>query len=57
MLGWAHFMRGFLAVLKADPAAAGPPLHAAVALARRTGQRELLSEALAMAVGRGEHGR
>jgi DNA-binding CsgD family transcriptional regulator len=49
VLGWARFMRGFLAVLKADPAAAGPPLHAAVALARRTGQRELLSEALAMA--------
>ena len=49
VLGWARFMRGFLAVLKADPAAAGPPLHAAVALARRTGQRELLSEALSMA--------
>jgi DNA-binding CsgD family transcriptional regulator len=42
-------MRGFLAVLKADPAAAGPPLHAAVAVARQTGQRELLSEALSMA--------
>ena len=42
-------MRGFLAVLKADPAAAGPPLHAAVAAARQTGQRELLSEALSMA--------
>lgn len=25
VLGWAQFMRGFLAVLKADPAAAGPP--------------------------------
>ena len=49
VLGWAHFMRGFLAVLKADPAAAGPPLHAAVAVARQTGQRELLSEALPMA--------
>jgi len=34
VLGWAHFMRGFLAVLKADLAAAGPPLHAAVAVAR-----------------------
>src|SRR6478672_9978196 len=49
VLGWAEFMRGFLAVLKADPAAAGPPLHAAVAVARQTGQRELLSEALSMA--------
>jgi predicted ATPase/DNA-binding CsgD family transcriptional regulator len=49
VLGWAQFMRGFLAVLKADPAAAGPPLHAAVAVARQTGQRELLSEALSMA--------
>src|SRR6266702_3625816 len=49
VLGWAQFMRGFLAVLKADPAAAGPPLHAAVAVARPTGQRELLSEALSMA--------
>ena len=49
VLGWAQFMRGFLAVLKADPAAAGPPLHAAVAVARQTGQRQLLSEALSMA--------
>jgi DNA-binding CsgD family transcriptional regulator len=36
-------------VLKADPAAAGPPLQAAIAVARRHGQRELLSEALSMA--------
>ncbi len=47
--GWAYFIRGFLAVLKADPAAARPALHAAVAVARQTGQRELLTEALAMA--------
>ena len=46
--GWAYFMRGFLAVLKADPAGARPALHAAAALARETGQRELLSEALSM---------
>jgi predicted ATPase/DNA-binding CsgD family transcriptional regulator len=46
--GWACFILGFLAVLKADPAAARPPLHAAVAAARRAGQRELLTEALAM---------
>jgi predicted ATPase/DNA-binding CsgD family transcriptional regulator len=46
--GWACFILGFLAVLKADPAAARPPLRAAVTAARRTGQRELLTEALAM---------
>jgi DNA-binding CsgD family transcriptional regulator len=47
--GWAYFMRGFLAVLKADPAAARPALQAAIATARVTGQRDLLSEALSMA--------
>jgi len=47
--GWAYFMRGFLAVLKADPAGARPALRTAVAVARGTGQRELLAEALAMA--------
>ena len=36
--GWAYFMRGFLAVLKADPAAARPALQAAVAAARQAGQ-------------------
>jgi DNA-binding CsgD family transcriptional regulator len=36
-------------VLKADPAGSRPALHAAVAVARDTGQRELLAEALAMA--------
>jgi predicted ATPase/DNA-binding CsgD family transcriptional regulator len=47
--GWAYFMRGFLAVLKADPAAARPALQAAVATARVTEQRDLLSEALSIA--------
>jgi predicted ATPase/DNA-binding CsgD family transcriptional regulator len=47
--GWAYFMRGFLAVLKADPAGARPALGTAVTVARETGQRELLAEALAMA--------
>src|SRR6266702_2169260 len=47
--GWGYFMRGFLAVLKADPAGSRPALRRAVAVARETGQRELLSEALAMA--------
>ena len=47
--GWAYFIRGFLAVLKADPAAAEAPLQTAAAVARQTGQRDLLAEALAMA--------
>jgi len=46
---WAYFMHGFLAVLKAEPAAAGPSLRAAVAVARATGQGALLAEALSMA--------
>src|SRR5215469_14277209 len=47
--GWAYFMRGFLSLLKADPAGAGPALQAAVATARVTEQRDLLSEALSIA--------
>jgi predicted ATPase/DNA-binding CsgD family transcriptional regulator len=47
--GWAYFVRGFLAVLKADAAGAKPALSAAVAIARRADQRDLLSEALSMA--------
>ncbi len=47
--GWAYFIRGFLAVLKADPAAARPPLREAMAVARQAGMRDLLSEALSMA--------
>jgi predicted ATPase/DNA-binding CsgD family transcriptional regulator len=47
--GWASFMRGFLAVLKADPAGARPALRDAIALGRRTDQPGLLSEALSMA--------
>jgi predicted ATPase/DNA-binding CsgD family transcriptional regulator len=47
--GWAYFIRGFLAVLKADPAAARPPLDTAIALGRRAQHRDLLSEALSMA--------
>ena len=46
---WGHFLRGFLAVLKADPAAAGPLLHDAVGAARATRQPDVLVEALAMA--------
>ena len=46
---WAFFLRGFLAVLKADATAARPPLQRAVATARGLGQPTLLSQALAMA--------
>ncbi|HEV2241094.1 MAG TPA: LuxR C-terminal-related transcriptional regulator [Streptosporangiaceae bacterium] len=46
---WGYFMRGFLAVLKADPAAARPPLQRAVALARQANHRDVLSEALSIA--------
>jgi len=46
---WAYFLRGFLAVLKADATAARPPLQRAVATARGLGQPTLLSQALAMA--------
>jgi predicted ATPase/DNA-binding CsgD family transcriptional regulator len=45
----AHFIRGFLAVLKADPAAARPALQAAIATARQGEHQDLLAEALAMA--------
>jgi predicted ATPase/DNA-binding CsgD family transcriptional regulator len=48
-LGWAYFIRGFLAVLKADPEQARPALRAAVAAGRQAGGPALLSEALAMA--------
>ena len=48
-----YFIRGFLAVLKADPAAAMPALRKAVATARQADrqaeQRDLLPEALSMA--------
>ena len=47
--GWAYFIRGFLAVLKADPDAARPVLQTAVTLGRQGGHRDLLSEALSMA--------
>src|SRR5215510_13695323 len=45
---WAYFIRGFLAVLKADPAAARPALQTAMAAARQTGQRDVLWSALTM---------
>jgi DNA-binding NarL/FixJ family response regulator len=46
---WAYFLRGFLAVLKADPNAAGPALERAVASARELDDPLFLSQALCMA--------
>ncbi|HSS62027.1 MAG TPA: LuxR C-terminal-related transcriptional regulator [Candidatus Limnocylindrales bacterium] len=45
---WAYFIRGFLAVLQSEPAAAQPALERAVALARESGQRDVLCHALCM---------
>ncbi len=47
--GWPLFMRGFLAVLQANPTAARPVLRQAVEAARATGQVQLLSQSLSMA--------
>jgi len=46
---WALFLRGFLAVLQSDPAAARPVLERAVAAGRETGQLIPLSHSLSMA--------
>jgi predicted ATPase/DNA-binding CsgD family transcriptional regulator len=45
---WAHYLRGFLAVLQNDPAAAMPALERAVAAARASRQQDALSQSLAM---------
>jgi predicted ATPase/DNA-binding CsgD family transcriptional regulator len=45
---WPYYLRGFLAVLQNDPAAAMPALERAVAAARATRQRDALSQSLAM---------
>jgi predicted ATPase/DNA-binding CsgD family transcriptional regulator len=47
--GRAYFLRGFLALLKADPAVARPALQAAAETARRADYGLLLTEALSMA--------
>jgi hypothetical protein len=46
---WAYFVRGFLAVLQSDPAAAAPALDQGVTAARATGQLSALAQSLAMA--------
>ena len=46
---WAYFLRGFLAVLKADATSAAPAIERAVATARELAQPSLLSQSLSMA--------
>jgi predicted ATPase/DNA-binding CsgD family transcriptional regulator len=46
---WAFFLRGFLAVLKSDAAAAPPALQRAMTTARELAQPSLLSQSLSMA--------
>ena len=46
---WVYFVRGFLAVLQNDPAAARPALGHGVHAARAAGQLDALSQTLAMA--------
>jgi predicted ATPase/DNA-binding NarL/FixJ family response regulator len=46
---WPYFIRGFLAVLQSDHAAARPALERAVAVARESGQLGPLSHSLSMA--------
>jgi predicted ATPase/DNA-binding CsgD family transcriptional regulator len=48
-LGWTHFIRGFLAVLQGDSAAARPALEKGIAAARAAGQPIQLVNSLAMA--------
>lgn len=47
--GRAHFIRGFLAVLQSDPAAARPALERGILGSRAAGNLPLLSHALSMA--------
>ena len=46
---WVYFVRGFLAVLQSDPAAATPALEHGVTAARAAGQPDALAQTLAMA--------
>ncbi|MET7332037.1 LuxR C-terminal-related transcriptional regulator [Nonomuraea sp. NPDC005650] len=46
---WAYYLRGFLAVLQSDPAAARPALERAVTAAREADLRSLLSQSLSLA--------
>ena len=46
--GWSYFLRGFLALLKAEPASAKPAFSQAAEYAREAAQIPLLSQALSM---------
>jgi len=46
---WTYFVRGFLAVLQSDPAAATPALELGVIAARAAGQLDALAQTQAMA--------
>lgn len=48
-LGWASFLRGFLAVLQADPSTATPWLERAATIARQLGDDLMLTQAQTMA--------
>jgi predicted ATPase/DNA-binding CsgD family transcriptional regulator len=48
-LGWSWFIRGFLAVLQGDWAAAGPPLEKAVSASRDAGNLVQLAHSYSMA--------
>ena len=52
----SYFMRGFLAVLQADPTVARAALAQAVAVARTAGQPRVLSESLSNGLHRRGHG-
>jgi predicted ATPase/DNA-binding CsgD family transcriptional regulator len=45
----AYYLRGWLSLIKGDPAAAKPWIARAITTARETGQRALLSESLSLA--------
>jgi predicted ATPase/DNA-binding CsgD family transcriptional regulator len=45
---WAYFLRGFLAVLKADPTSGPPALTRAIATARKLADPKFVSQALSM---------
>jgi len=48
-LGWSYFIRGFLAVLQGDWAAARPALEKAISASRQAAQQVQLANSLAMA--------
>jgi DNA-binding CsgD family transcriptional regulator/tetratricopeptide (TPR) repeat protein len=49
LLAWAHHLRGFLALLQSNPAAARPAFEQAITAARDAGQALLLPQSIALA--------